>query len=106
MTPRYDPLTRRSRPDVEMIAAGPDDVVIVDGIPSLLSDRLTAMASLRIFVECDEIERRRRFEREYAWRGLPVIDIESVYERRSQDEAPLVRAHASNANLILRPGTP
>ena len=105
-TPRYDPLRRQSRPNAETIAAGPEDVIIVDGIPSLLSEKLAAMAALRIFVACDEDERRRRFEREYTWRGLPATDIESVYRARNQDEAPLVRSHAKNANLTLRLGTP
>ena len=103
-TPRYDPLTRGSVANAEPIAASPDDVVIIDGIPSLLSEKLLGMSSLRIFVECDEGERRRRFEREYAWRGLHTIDIESVYETRNQDETPLVRAYAKNADLILQIG--
>jgi D,D-heptose 1,7-bisphosphate phosphatase len=103
-TPRYDRLTRVSLPNGETIAAGPDDVIILDGIPSLLSEKLAAMASLRLFAECSEGERRRRFEREYVWRGLHKNDIEMVYEQRNQDEAPLVRANAKQADLVLRLG--
>jgi D,D-heptose 1,7-bisphosphate phosphatase len=102
VSPRYDPLTRRSAPNLETITAEPDDVVIVDGIPSLLSEPLIARSDLRIYIQCDEGARRRRFEREYSWRGASDADIERIYETRNEDETPVVRAAAERANLILR----
>ncbi len=105
-TPRYDPLLRRSLPDAETLAAAPGDVIVVEGIPSLVSDRLGAMASVRVFVDCDEDERRRRFEREYRWRGWAGPEIETAYQSRNRDEAPLVRSSAENADLTIRLAAP
>ncbi len=75
--------------------------IIIDGIPSLLSEPLIARSTLRVFVQCDEGERRRRFEREYSWRGASKTDIDLMYEARNQDEAPLVLAAAARANFVL-----
>jgi histidinol-phosphate phosphatase family protein len=103
-SPRYDPLNRQSLPDREPITAYPDDVIILDGIPSLLSERLVARSPLRVFVESDEAERRRRFREEYSWRGIRATDIELLYEARCHDEAPLVHAAAGRANFVLSTG--
>lgn len=100
-SPRYDPLKRQSLPGPELITVDLGDVIIVDGIPSLLSERLVARSALRVFIECDETERRRRFIQEYSWRGIRETDIERLYETRCQDEAPLVRAAAGRANFVL-----
>jgi histidinol-phosphate phosphatase family protein len=103
-SPRYDPLLRESLPNRESIAAAPEDVIIIDGIPSLLSEPLLAKASMRLFVDCDEGERRRRIEQEYTWRGFSKTDIEALNEARSRDEAPLVRAAAERADIIFSSG--
>jgi uridine kinase len=96
-TPRCDPLTRQSRTDTERIVLGFDDVLILDGIPALLSQELVAMSSLRVFVEHDVDERHRRFSRG----GLAEKDVDAVYQARDLDEAPIVRTHAKRADVIL-----
>lgn len=94
---QYDPLARRCVPTGEALSAAPDDVVIVEGVPALLSSALRQRAEHRIFVSCSDAERRRRFHQDYAWRGLDRDQAAHLYEQRNEDELPLVRRSADFA---------
>jgi histidinol-phosphate phosphatase family protein len=99
--PRYDPLTRQSDPAAEEFVRRPEDVLIVEGVPALLSAELRQRADHRLFVDCNERERRERFCLEYGWRGLDAVSIERLYAARNEDEVELVRASAKYADMVL-----
>jgi histidinol-phosphate phosphatase family protein len=101
---RYDPLTRACVATGETLVARRDDVVIVEGVPALLSPALRDRAQHRIFVACGDAERRRRFDRDYAWRGLDHRQTAQLYESRNVDEIPLVRRSADFATTTCMLG--
>lgn len=94
---QYDPLTRTSIPTGQALSVAPDDIVIVEGVPALMSPTLRDRAPHRLFVTCSDAERRRRFDRDYAWRGLDHRQTAHLYEERNEDELPLVRRSADFA---------
>jgi uridine kinase len=102
----YDRRARAPLPARETLRIEPDDVVVIEGVPALALDALDAAAKLRIQVECDEGERRRRFEREYRWRGLDADGIARLYDARESDEHPVIRSFEGRADVVLREPQP
>ncbi len=96
--PQYDPLTRTTFVTDQGLTAAPADIVIIEGVPALLSAKLRARAQHRIFVTCSDPVRRRRFEAEYAWRGLDQAQAGRLYASRNEDELPVVGRSADYAN--------
>jgi histidinol-phosphate phosphatase family protein len=101
--PAYDPMTRSSHPEHIRLDAGPDDVLIVEGCPALLSDRLRAIATLTVYVECSEERRRERFVSEYRRRGMAADAIEALYASREMDEHTVIRESANVADCLIMP---
>jgi D,D-heptose 1,7-bisphosphate phosphatase len=97
----YDRRTRTRREPVETLVIEPHDVVIVEGVPALAIDTLVAAARTHFYVDCDENERRRRFEREYRLRGFDAAAVAALYEQREVDEHPLIRASAVAADVVI-----
>lgn len=98
VTPIYDEMTWTSVPDAVQIEADRRDVIIIEGCPALISPSLVAIAKHRIFLECEEDARHRRFVAEYERRGMAAAEIESLYTTRNEDEVPLIRESAAVAD--------
>jgi uridine kinase len=99
--PLYDRDARRakgSRP----LSVGPDDLVIVEGVPALMSQALRAVAAVRVFVDCDDELRRARLRADYLQRQPPAGDLEQLLRSRELDELPAVRASAAHATHHIR----
>ncbi|NRA06515.1 MAG: HAD-IIIA family hydrolase [Myxococcales bacterium] len=96
--PGYDRLTREVFPSGEVQRIGPEDVVIVEGVPALALESLRVTAAACFYVDCPEEVHRRRFWREYRWRGLPEEEVEALYAGRETDEHPLISASAAFAD--------
>lgn len=99
--PVYDALTRSSLPDRLSFQADPGSVLIVEGCPALLSDRLRALATLRVYAACAPETQRARFEAEYLRRGLPPDEIDALYAAREEDEHAPIRAAAAFADQTI-----
>ena len=99
--PVYDAVTRVSLPDRIGFLAAPDDVLIFEGCPVLLSESLRARAALHVYVGCTPNVRRERFAREYRRRGLSAGEIDALYAARETDEHALIRATATRADYIV-----
>jgi histidinol-phosphate phosphatase family protein len=100
-SPAYDTMTRSSQPNSKRIDLGVNDVLIVEGCPALLSDRLLAVATLSLYVECPEKIRQKRFMSEYRHRGMTTNDIEELYASREADEHTIIRKSATRADCSL-----
>jgi D,D-heptose 1,7-bisphosphate phosphatase len=87
--PAPDGAAARSGPG-ETLSIGPDDLVLVEGVPALLLPELVRRAAVRIFVECDEGTRTRRLQREYEARGVAPDAIARKLEMRAEDEGATV----------------
>lgn len=96
--PGYDRLTREVFASGEVQRVEPDDVVILEGVPALALEALRATAATRFYVDCPEELHRRRFWREYRWRGLVEEEVEALYAGREADEHPLISASAAFAD--------
>ncbi|EGY01740.1 histidinol-phosphate phosphatase family [Nitrospirillum viridazoti Y2] len=96
--PRYDVLTQTSHPGREDVVLGPDDILIVEGVPALTQPAWRALATRRLYVATDEAGRRARFHAEYRRRGWSDDRIESTYEDRLRDERPIVLASKGYAD--------
>jgi uridine kinase len=79
---------------------GPDDQIIVEGVPALLSPVLRSFADASLFVDVDDAVRRERLVADYRWRGQDLAEVESRLVRREHDEVSIVRASIGNATLI------
>ena len=101
----YDRLTRERDEMGESITIEPEDVVLFEGVPALSIDALVAASSSTFYVECPEILRRERFDREYRLRGLSDSEIEALYLERETDEHPFVKLGATVADIRIEGGS-
>ena len=101
----YDRLTRERDRDGGSIMIEPEDVVLFEGVPALAIDALVMASSSTFYVECSEIVRRERFDREYASRGLSESEIELLYRERDVDEHPFVRRSAAVSEFRISSGS-
>jgi histidinol-phosphate phosphatase family protein len=76
---------------------GPDDVLIVEGVPALMNPELRAAADVRVFVDVDEAQRVQRLLADYAWRGVALDSIDRRLRSRKKDELPIVRDSSAYA---------
>jgi uridine kinase len=83
------------------MSIGPSDLLIVEGVPALLDDRLVKISGVRIFVDVTENTRRNRLREDYIWRGMSESEIDLLVTSREKDEVPVVLASASNATHKL-----
>lgn len=95
--PRWDRKTRSKRA-AGAISVGPRDVLIVEGVPALLSSSLRELAGCRIHVDTPDHIRYERLEREYLWRGVGGRERAALLASREVDEVPAVREGASHAS--------
>lgn len=102
----YDRRTRTRLAPQGALRIEPEDVVIVEGVPALAIDALVVRARCQFYVDCSEGERRRRFDREYRWRGLDAASIERLYNQREADEHPFIRRTAAVADIVIREPRP
>jgi histidinol-phosphate phosphatase family protein len=99
--PLYDRDARRATASLP-ISVGPDDLVIVEGVPALMSHALRASAAVRVFVDCDDRWRYARLQADYLQRNPPAVDLDHILRSRELDEIPVVRASAAHATHHIR----
>lgn len=92
-TSLYDRKSRATRPG-PLKTVGPDDTLIVEGVPALMDPVLRQAAAVRLFVDLDDTVRQTRLRADYAWRGLAAAETGDRLRLREQDEVAAVRASA------------
>lgn len=80
-----------------MRSIGPDDILIVEGVPALMDPALRAASDVRVFVDVDDVQREQRLHADYAWRGEPLDRVDRRFRSRNQDELPIVRDSSAYA---------
>jgi histidinol-phosphate phosphatase family protein len=85
----------------QRVSVGPEDILVVEGVPALLSAELCAAADVRVFTWIDENERRERMRVEYAWRGLDEGYVAAILAERDVDEHPFVLQSRENATHVV-----
>lgn len=100
--PLYDRTSRISGNLYIEHSIGPDDVLIVDGVPALLMEDLVALPqSLKIYVEVARKTRDERLSKDYTWRNTSGDDQFSVLSMRELDETPIVEQSRKFADFVI-----
>ena len=100
-TPFYDRFRRTTRPGPPL-SLDADEVLVLEGVPALLLDPVTARPVMRLFVDCDEAARGARMRADYRARtGEQDAEAEAAYAARALDETPAVAASRARADLVL-----
>ena len=82
---------------------GPQDVLIVEGVPALLVAALRESAQLQVYIDVPESERLRRLHADYGWRGLSPAAVEQL-AARATDEHQGVAASRVFADHVIASG--
>lgn len=98
----YDRATRGMLGQALDLSIGPDDVLIVEGVPALLLEPLRALAQVTVHVALPEPARLERLHADYRWRGYAdPAQLESLLRSRAADESIAVQDAARFANFQL-----
>jgi histidinol-phosphate phosphatase family protein len=82
---------------------GPSDIVIFEGVPALLDERLLQLANLSIYVDLGDDTRLERLKNEYVWRGEDEeFFMRKIMSREEDEVAPIKRfAHKADYQINL-----
>lgn len=103
--PLYDRATKRTDLRTQRVDRSPGDVLIVEGVPALLSPDLVSWARMRIYVDIPDEIRNQRLRADYQWRGMAPEAVDALIASRNADERPAIQASMSYATHIIRPHT-
>lgn len=100
--PVYDRLARNADSQRIEHSVGPNDVLIVEGVPALLMDDLLCLpAVMSIYIDVAHDTRCKRLKQDYAWRGTPAEDQLSTLAQRELDETPIVEQSRMVADFVV-----
>lgn len=85
-------------------SVGPDDVLIVEGVPALLMDELLALPDvMKIYMEIPLEIRNERLNQDYVWRGTPAEQKAATLAARELDETPIIEQSRIVADYVIGP---
>lgn len=99
--PIYD-RARRSMYDCwAQVSIGPDDLIILEGVPALAHPHLVKLAGVRVHVEMPEAERIARLRADYRWRGESDAAVDALIASRAADECEPVQKASTHADFTV-----
>jgi histidinol-phosphate phosphatase family protein len=98
--PIYDRWSRRGAGE-SRLKIGADEILVLEGVAAQGLRLQTRRRVVRLFIETKEAERRQRVIADLMARGATPPEARSIYERRRQDENPLIDAARAAADLTL-----
>jgi histidinol-phosphate phosphatase family protein len=102
----YDRLARSAGAQCIKHSIGPDDVLIVEGVPALMmSDLLGLPAVMKVYVDVERNTREARLKQDYAWRGMSPEARLATLSSREIDETPIVEQSRLLADFIVERGS-
>lgn len=99
--PVYDRARRTMYERRVHLSIGPDDLLIVEGVPALLIDELTQLADVRVHVEMPEPDRVSRLREDYQWRGETDEAVEALLTSRTGDDTRPVQGARARADFVV-----
>lgn len=94
---RKDPMRFKEK----RLSVGPEDIIIVEGVPALADALLLSLSDARIHIDAEDSVRLQRLRYEYVWRDVPEELAEEKIRTRETDEVLPVRAALSHAQYKL-----
>jgi len=98
---RYDSKTRELR-EKSIYQYVNQDIVILEGAPLLHSQSLLNLADVSVFVELDETERKKRFDRFYGWKGFEQEKTDLLYNERLSEEFKNIQQTIDSADIVVK----
>jgi len=81
---------------------GPDDIMILEGVPALLMDDLLDLPRvIKIYMNVARETRELRLKQDYAWRGTVGEELKTLLAHREVDETPIVERSKNCADFII-----
>lgn len=101
--PIYDRVTGVSGSITIEHSIGPEDILIVEGVPALLINELTTdKNSLNVYIDVKASLRQERLYKDYNWRGIDSDKINKILKSREFDEIPQVVDSRKIADYIIK----
>lgn len=83
---------------------GPEDVLIVEGVPALMMDDLLEMSGvMKIYIDVTSDVRGARLKQDYAWRGTPVDEHLATLSTCELDEPQIIERSKIVADFVVEP---
>jgi uridine kinase len=99
--PIYDRARRTMYDRWAQVSIGPDDLIILEGVPALAHSYLAKLAGVRVHVEMPEAERIARLRADYRWRGESDAAVDALIAARAADECELVQKAGAEADFTV-----
>lgn len=104
--PLYDRFSRDAGAQLIEHSVGPNDVLIVEGVPALLMDDLLGLPGVtRVYIDVARDTREKRLKQDYAWRGTSAEEQLETLAQRELDETPIVEQSRVIADFVVEPET-
>jgi uridine kinase len=102
----YEPLYERLDRSTDNLriehSVGPNDILIVEGVPALLMDDLLGLFGVtKVYVEVARDTRDMRLNQDYTWRGMLSEEQFAVMTSRQLDEVLTVEQSRMLADFIV-----
>jgi len=102
LEPIYDRNTRNAGALTIEHSVGPDDILIIEGVPALLMDELNSLPEeIKVYMDSKPTVRTGRLIKDYACRGLTSEEHEALLASRELDETPLIKQSSGIADFIV-----
>jgi histidinol-phosphate phosphatase family protein len=99
--PVYDRAHRAMYERPVQVSIGPDDLIVVEGVPALLHPDLAKLAAIRVHVEMPEGQRIAHLRADYRWRGESGAEVDRLIASRAADEVQPVQDARTRADFIV-----
>ncbi len=99
--PIYDRARRTMFDQGVRVSIGPDDLLILDGVPALVIEELATLADLRVHIEMPEPSRIELLHADYRWRGESPEAVAALLASRALDETGPVEAARARADFVV-----
>lgn len=100
--PLYERLARNADNQRIEHSIGPNDVLIVEGVPALLMDDLLVLPSvMRVYIDVAHDTREKRLKQDYVWRDTPAEEQLVTLAHRELDETPIVEQSRIVADFVV-----
>jgi len=77
------------------------EVILIEGVVALSSAALRSRSELKVFLEIEEAELKKRFTTFYEWKGYSTEEIASLWETRLANEYRVIAEAAKYADMVL-----
>jgi histidinol-phosphate phosphatase family protein len=102
--PLYDRFSRNAGTQIIEHSIGPNDVLIVEGVPALLMDNLLCLPRvMRIYINVAQDTREKRLKQDYAWQRTSAEEQLETMAQRELDETPIVEQSQMIADFVVGP---